>query len=125
VLAPRVASGSIALLVIAGPDVCLGWYAMIANRYSSGLACIQADRGHRVVSVGPCRRVRHPGYVSAIVSCLGMPALFESAWAWLTAVLLVVIVIVRTQLEDAALRAELEGYQVTADRVRYRLLSGE
>ncbi len=34
--------------------------AMAANPFFEGTVRIQRDRGHRVVSVGPYRRVRHP-----------------------------------------------------------------
>ena len=97
---------------------------MIANRYFSGMVRIQSDRGHPVVADGPYGWIRHPGHVGAIVSYLGMPAVFGSPWAWAPAVALVILVIVRTSLEDATLRAELEGYRAYADRVRYRLLPG-
>ena len=35
-----------------------------------------------------------------------------------------IAVIVRTALEDRTLRAELEGYEAYAARVRYRLVPG-
>jgi protein-S-isoprenylcysteine O-methyltransferase Ste14 len=45
-------------------------------------------------------------------------------WAWLPALALAAVLIVRTHLEDATLQGELEGYQDYAARVRYRLLPG-
>jgi protein-S-isoprenylcysteine O-methyltransferase Ste14 len=145
-LAPLVALGSVAILLVAGLDARAGWspdfgmvarvtglalfvagyvlgsWAMVANRFFSGMVRIQADRGHQVVAQGPYGWIRHPGYAGAIVSYLAMPAIFGSLWAWAPAVLLVILLVIRTRLEDATLRAELEGYQAYADRVRYRLL---
>jgi protein-S-isoprenylcysteine O-methyltransferase Ste14 len=102
----------------------LGSYAMIENRFFSGTVRIQDDRGHRVVSSGPYRWMRHPGYLGAIIAYMGTPALLSSLWAWLPSVALVALVILRTRLEDSTLRAELPGYQAYADKVRYRLLPG-
>ncbi|MBM3122786.1 MAG: isoprenylcysteine carboxylmethyltransferase family protein [Chloroflexi bacterium] len=147
-LAPLVALGSVVILIVAGVDVRLGWspafdlplrvaglavvitgyslgsYALMENRFFSGMVRIQRERGHRVVSSGPYRWVRHPGYAGAIATYLAIPPLLSSLWAWLPAAALVAILVVRTRLEDAALRAELEGYASYAERVRYRLLPG-
>ena len=145
---PLVALGSVVILVVAGLDVRFGWspsfdllvrvaglavviagyilgsYALMENRFFSGMVRIQRERGHRVVSGGPYRWVRHPGYAGAIATYLAMPPLLSSLWAWLPAVALVAILVVRTRLEDATLRAELEGYEAYAGRVRYRLVPG-
>jgi protein-S-isoprenylcysteine O-methyltransferase Ste14 len=40
----------------------LGAYALIENRFFSGMVRIQTDRGQHVVSNGPYGWVRHPGY---------------------------------------------------------------
>ncbi|MHC1782019.1 MAG: isoprenylcysteine carboxylmethyltransferase family protein [Anaerolineaceae bacterium] len=42
----------------------IGSYALIENRYFSGMVHLQPERGHHVVSSGPYRWVRHPGYPS-------------------------------------------------------------
>jgi protein-S-isoprenylcysteine O-methyltransferase Ste14 len=55
---------------------------------------------------------------------MGTPALLSSLWAFLPSVVLVVLLVVRTRLEDATLRTELEGYQAYAERVRHRLVPG-
>lgn len=147
-LAPLVALGSVVILVVAGLDARLGWsppfdlsvrlaglagviagyvlgsYALMENRFFSGMVRIQRDRGHRVVSGGPYRWVRHPGYAGAIATYLALPPLLHSMWAWLPALALAAVLIVRTHLEDATLQGELEGYQDYAARVRYRLLPG-
>lgn len=44
----------------------LGSYALIENRFFSGMVRIQADHGHRVVSSGPYRWTRHPGYARRV-----------------------------------------------------------
>jgi len=111
-------------LVIIVAGYALGAYALIENRFFSGMVRIQADRGHQVVSSGPYRWVRHPGYAGALLSYLATPLLLDSWWATLPAAFLIVVLVIRTDLEDRALQAELEGYHDYAGRVRYRLLPG-
>jgi protein-S-isoprenylcysteine O-methyltransferase Ste14 len=50
------------------------------------------------------------------------PTPLSSMWAIIPAMLLTLVLIVRTVLEDKTLHAELPGYTQYAERVRYRLL---
>ena len=102
----------------------LGSYALIENRFFSGMVRIQTDRGHHVVSSGPYRWMRHPGYAGALLTYLATPLFLDSRWAFLPAVLLTILLVIRTGLEDRVLQDELEGYCDYAGRVRYRLLPG-
>lgn len=102
----------------------LGSYALIANRYFSGMVRIQTDRDHQVVSTGPYRWLRHPGYAGALLTYLATPFLLDSLWAFLPAIFITIVLVIRTNLEDKTLQAELAGYQEYAGRVRYRLLPG-
>lgn len=102
----------------------LGSWALITNRYFSGMVRIQHDRDHQVVSTGPYRWVRHPGYLGVLLSYLGTPLLLGSSWAFLPAGILGVGVVIRTHLEDRTLRKKLEGYQSYTERVRSRLIPG-
>lgn len=99
-------------------------WAVASNRFFSGVVRIQEERGHTVVADGPYRYVRHPGYVGEIVFLLSGPLILGSLWALLPAFLTVVVIIVRTTLEDRTLRNELAGYQDYIRRVRYRLVPG-
>jgi protein-S-isoprenylcysteine O-methyltransferase Ste14 len=98
--------------------------AMHANAFFSSMVRIQNDRGHRVVSGGPYRVVRHPGYVGAILLCPAGVVALGSLWALIPAGVMVVLLLVRTHLEDRVLREELPGYDHYARHVRYRLLPG-
>lgn len=115
---------SVALLLIVAGYALVGSYALLANRFFSGMVRIQTERGHHVVSGGPYRWVRHPGYAGALLAYLATPVFLDSWWAFLPAVLLTATVILRTHLEDKTLREELPGYADYAGRVRYRLLPG-
>ncbi len=110
------------LLVAAGHA--LTNFAVAANRFFSAFVRIQRDRGHTVVDSGPYRAVRHPGYLGSILHMFGTGLALGSWWAVDVAVVLSVLVAVRTAFEDRTLRAELEGYAGYASRVRFRLLPG-
>lgn len=109
-------------LLVAG-DLLLLW-AMAVNRFFSKIVRIQRERGHRVVSVGPYRYVRHPGYVGWILMSAAVPLILGSLWALVPVGIAVAGMTVRTALEDRMLRAELEGYEEYAGRVRSRLIPG-
>jgi protein-S-isoprenylcysteine O-methyltransferase Ste14 len=77
-----------------------------------------------VVTDGPYRIVRHPGYAGALLGLVLLPLLLDSAWSFIPAALLTVGVIIRTALEDRTLHAELPGYAEYAQKTRYRLIPG-
>ncbi|MCX6031895.1 MAG: isoprenylcysteine carboxylmethyltransferase family protein [Chloroflexi bacterium] len=111
-------------LVVILAGYALGSYALIANRFSSGVVRIQAERGHHVISSGPYRWMRHPGYAGALLTYLATPLFLDSRWAFLPTLFIAVLLIVRTALEDRALQDELDGYRDYVGRVHYRLLPG-
>jgi len=97
-------------------------WAVVSNKFFSGVIRIQKDRGHTVVATGPYRYARHPGYAGAILHNMATPLILSSLWALIPAILLICITIIRTVLEDQTLHEELDGYELYAKRVRYRLL---
>ena len=99
-------------------------WVMRANRFYSDVVRIQEDRGQRVVTAGPYGVLRHPGYLSGIVTELARPVVLGSLWGLVPGGLAALLLAVRTLLEDRTLRAELPGYAEYAGRVRYRLLPG-
>ena len=111
------------LVTVLAQDVLLTW-SMASNAFFSTVVRIQDDRGHAVASGGPYRFVRHPGYVAAILFYLVTPLMLGSVWTFIPSVLMVLLFVVRTALEDRTLREELDGYWEYAQRVRYRLLPG-
>lgn len=99
-------------------------WAMSVNRFFECTVRIQKERGHELVSSGPYRFVRHPGYLGMIPMFLSFPLILGSLAVWIPSALLIILIIVRTALEDRMLRRELAGYGAYAQRVRYRLLPG-
>jgi protein-S-isoprenylcysteine O-methyltransferase Ste14 len=113
----------LSLIVILAGYV-LGSYALLENRFFSGMVRIQFDRDQTVVSSGPYRWMRHPGYAGALLAYLATPFFLGSPWALLPAAFLTIVLVIRTRLEDQTLQDELRGYREYAQRVRYRLLPG-
>lgn len=99
-------------------------WAEAVNKFFEPTVRIQTDRGHHVIDTGPYALVRHPGYASAFPLVVGMALALGSYRALIPAVLCVVILLVRTVLEDRTLRTELPGYLEYAGRVRFRILPG-
>ncbi len=81
------------LALVALALVIAGWalssWAMAVNRFFSAVVRIQTDRGHTVITTGPYRFVRHPGYAGGAVANLAIPLMLGSAWALIPAVLTV------------------------------------
>ena len=113
----------LALAVILAGYV-LASYALNENRFFSGMVRIQTDRGHQVVSSGPYRWMRHPGYAGALLTYLATPFFLDSRWAFLPVMFISIVLVIRTSLEDKVLQEELDGYREYVMRVRYRLLPG-
>ncbi len=99
-------------------------WGMLTNAFFSSVVRIQSDRGHAVVTGGPYRLVRHPGYIGIIAYSLAAPLMFGSLWALMPALQLCGTIVARTKLEDETLQNELPGYKAYAARVRFRLLPG-
>lgn len=106
------------------PALVFAFWAMRENAYSSDVVRIQEDRGHTVCTTGPYRFVRHPMYVGVILFVLCLPLSLGSLYSFIPALLIIILFIIRTSLEDKTLQKELPGYKEYAQKVRYRLLPG-
>jgi protein-S-isoprenylcysteine O-methyltransferase Ste14 len=147
-VSPLVFLGGFLILLVAGLDARFGWsgsfslpvkllalccilagyalssYALIENRFFSGVVRIQADREQQVISSGPYCWIRHPGYAGALLANFATPVLLDSGWAFLPVIFTAVVMGIRTSLEDQALQQKLVGYREYAQQVRCRLLPG-
>lgn len=112
---------SVALIGVVLGYVIVGW-AMIANRFFSAVVRIQKERNQTVVSDGPYKFVRHPGYAGGILTSVSTPIMLGSLWASLPVGFVVGLTIVRTFLEDKTLQEELDGYKEYSTEVRFRLI---
>ena len=64
-----------------------------------------------MVSSGPYRWVRHPGYAGALLTYLATPFFLGAPWAFLPVMFLTILLVIRTQWEDRTLRDKSEGYR--------------
>jgi len=92
------------------------------NRFFSSTVRIQTDRGHTVCDTGLYKIVRHPAYMGSLIQSIGFPLLFGSVWSIIPVSLLILLHLIRTQLEDKTLLNELSGYQEYSLKTRYRLI---
>jgi protein-S-isoprenylcysteine O-methyltransferase Ste14 len=148
ILLPFYGLTTLAVLVVAGLDLRFGWgphipiwlqylglvlalfgnglvtWSMTANAFFAFSVRLQRERGQTVATGGPYRVVRHPGYAGAAIFALATALLLGSVWSLIPGAAAVLLLVVRTSLEDRTLKAELEGYADYARRTRFRLLPG-
>ena len=77
-----------------------------------------------MVREGPYAVVRHPMYTSLIVLTASIALLLGSWLALIPALIIAVLLVIRTLFEDRMLRDELGGYREYALDVRQRLVPG-
>ena len=99
-------------------------WAQAVNPFFEPGVRIQKERAQQVITSGPYRFVRHPGYTGAIAIFIAIPLALASWWGLVPAALSIALLFVRTCWEDRLLKAELSGYADYAHRTRYRLLPG-
>ena len=105
-----------ALLLFALSSTLQGW-AMIRNHFFSPVVRIQSEHGHHLITAGPYRFVRHPGYLSM---CVSIPASAIAIGSWLALIpagVFVATILWRARIEDEFLRKHLAGYQQYASCV--------
>ncbi len=94
------------------------------NTYLSRVVEIQEEKGHKVITTGPYRIVRHPMYLSVIFiyvsHCLALGSLYSLIPCFGT----IVTIFLRTYYEDKMLHEQLEGYKEYALKTRYKLIPG-
>ncbi|MHA2282478.1 MAG: methyltransferase family protein [Promethearchaeota archaeon] len=94
------------------------------NTYLSRVVEIQEERGHKVITTGPYKIVRHPMYLAVIVlytfHCLALGSLYSL----IPCTGFIISIIFRIYYEDKKLHEELEGYKEYAKKTRYKLIPG-
>jgi len=102
----------------------LSQWAAVENAFFSAVVRIQEDRGQTVVTTGPYRFIRHPGYAGSLPYTLCLPVALGSVWAFVPSLASLVLILVRTSLEDRTLLRKLPGYKDYAGRTKSRILPG-
>jgi protein-S-isoprenylcysteine O-methyltransferase Ste14 len=113
----------VALVLFALAWIVLVW-AMHVNRFFSSIPRIQSERGHTVISTGPYRFVRHPGYTAGLLAAVTSGIALGSWISTFIAPIALALLVWRTIVEDWMLQRALPGYADYAARVPYRLVPG-
>jgi len=92
------------------------------NKFFSSTVRIQTNREHAVCDTGLYKFVRHPAYLGSIIQALGFPLLFCSLWSIIPICLLIILFLIRTNLEDKTLKNELKGYPEYSNKTRYKIV---
>ncbi len=111
------------LFLVLISSILLNW-AMVVNPHFEPTVRIQKDRAHRVITSGPYKIVRHPGYLAGILYALAIPFLIGSTFTFLPVGIYCLLMMTRTHLEDETLQKELTGYLEYTQKTRYRLFPG-
>jgi len=109
-----------ALVLLVGIWVC--YLTMLENSFAAPVVKIQDERGQRVITTGPYSYVRHPMYAGAILYFAGTALLLGSWWGLASVLAFIVLLAIRTFIEERTLRTGLPGYDDYAARVRYKLI---
>ena len=109
-----------ALVLLVGIWIC--YLTMLENSFAAPVVKIQDERGQRVITTGPYSHVRHPMYAGAILFFAGTTLLLGSWWGLVSVLAFIILLAIRTFIEEKTLRSGLRGYDDYATRVRYRLI---
>lgn len=105
-----------------------GWcgiiWAMRVNMYFSSAIRLQPDRGQQVITTGPYRIIRHPGYSFASLGFIGQTMMLGSWLGFIPTALLVIDLVYRSFLEERVLIDGLPGYKAYMARVKARWIPG-
>lgn len=96
--------------------------SLLENKFFESTSRIQSERDQTVVSSGVYSVVRHPGYASIVIWALSIPFLTGAIFTFIPSLIINIIIMIRTSLEDHMLFRELSGYVVYAKKVKYRLI---
>jgi protein-S-isoprenylcysteine O-methyltransferase Ste14 len=111
-------------LVVGALGYLFSVWASAVNKFYGRFVRIQEDRGHQVISDGPYRYVRHPGYAGLVVYLVTSALALNVLWTLVPSGLIAIAMIVRTALEDKFLQENLPGYREYTRKCKYRLLPG-
>ena len=95
--------------------------AIFQNQFAAPTVQDQRDDAQRIVETGLYGIVRHPFYHGFLVLFVGMALWLGSVAGAVLVVGLLLILMMRIAIEEAALKRDFPGYAAYADRVRWRV----
>jgi protein-S-isoprenylcysteine O-methyltransferase Ste14 len=103
--------------------VLIAW-VLLTNPFLEQTVRIQKEKGHRAITTGPYAMVRHPMYLGMLLQYASFPLVLGSNWSWIPALMMILLLLVRTAKEDKTLEAELEGDGEYKQKTRWRIMRG-
>lgn len=99
-------------------------WASWTNKYFVHSSYSLKNSDHHIVREGPYKVVRHPAYAGAILLFMTKPLLLGSLWAYVPAFFIVILLVIKTLIEDRFMWEEVHGYKTYAAEVKFQLLPG-
>jgi len=97
-------------------------WAVTENKHFEATSRIQDERDHGVITTGPYRIVRHPGYSSVVIWAIASFFMLGTLAVGMASFAAIAAIWIRTYLEDKMLMDELKGYRAYAQQTRHRLI---
>lgn len=97
-------------------------WPVLENKHFEETARVQENRGHKVITTGPYRIIRHPGYAGLFTWAIASYLMFGTLYVGIVSLVIIVILCIRTYMEDKMLKNELAGYLEYTQKVKYRLI---
>lgn len=97
-------------------------WSVLENKHFESTSRIQNNRDHTVVTTGPYKIIRHPGYTGIIIWAIASAFMFGTFAVGIVSISIIILIIIRTCLEDIMLKKELLGYLDYSKEVKYRLI---
>jgi protein-S-isoprenylcysteine O-methyltransferase Ste14 len=97
-------------------------WPVLENKHFESTSRIQNNRKQTVISSGPYRIIRHPGYTGIVIWAIASYLMFGTLTVGIVSFVIIVIICIRTYMEDKMLKDELTGYLEYSQTVKYRLI---
>ncbi len=97
-------------------------WAMAVNPHFEATVRIQEERNHQVCTSGPYKFIRHPSYAFFSAIIVSYSFILGSWWGNIPMGIVLILLVIRTSLEDKFLQKELKGYKEYAQKTKYKLI---
>lgn len=99
-------------------------WTMRVNRFYTTIVRIQKERGQKVITNGPYKIIRHPGYAAQFFYYTGISLMLDSPLSFIPVFCILLLLMIRIIREEKILVKGLEGYQEYTQQTKYRLFPG-
>ena len=97
-------------------------WPVLENKHFESTSRIQNNRNQTVIKTGPYKIVRHPGYAGIVIWAIASFLMFGTFQVGIVSLIIIIVICIRTFLEDKMLKNELEGYLEYSQNTKYRLI---